>query len=111
MTEMEEGSRSWSEQFRIAAKKWVDADAAARLLEECKSATLSQRKKAFSGVPDSHAEREVKASPEWLEYLSGMVEARTKANYAKVRLEYIRMKFTEQNNKDANVRHELRLTR
>ena len=31
-----------SEQFRLAAKQWVDADAGANMLEECKSAYLSQ---------------------------------------------------------------------
>lgn len=111
MTEMDQDSRPWSEKFRIVAKKWVEADAAARMLEECKSATLSQRKKEYGGMPDTHAEREVKASPAWMEYLIKMVEARTQANLTKVQLEYIRMKFSEETNKDANARHELRLGR
>ena len=32
-----------SEQYRLIAKKWVDAKAAADLLEESKTAVLSQR--------------------------------------------------------------------
>jgi hypothetical protein len=51
----------------------------------------------------------VKASPQWKEYLSKMVEARRKANVSKVNLEYIRMRFSEQQSAEATARSERRL--
>ncbi len=98
-----------SEQFRLAAKIWVDLDSAARLLEECKTAMLAQRMKALGDIPAAHSEREVKASPGWLEYITKMVEARRDANLAKVRMEYYRMKFSEWISLDATRRAEMKL--
>ncbi len=98
-----------SEQFRIVAKQWVDADNAARLLEETKTAVLSQRMKALGDMPTAHAERDVKSSPEWHDFIKEMVEARSKANRLKVQLEFIRMKFSEQQSFEATARVERRL--
>lgn len=100
---------SFSESYRIAAKDWVELDGAARMLEETKSAVLAQRMKALGDMPAAHSEREVKASPEWNEFVRVMVESRTKANLAKVKLEYIRMKAIEQQSANANRRAEMRL--
>ena len=85
----------WSEQYRIVAKQWVDADAAADILEELKSATLSQLMSELGDMPVSRAEMQVKADNEWQSYVRQMVEARQKANKLKVQLEYLRMKFSE----------------
>lgn len=101
----------WSEQFRIAAKRWVKADAAARLLEETKSAVLSQEIARMGDVPISRAETEVKASARWRDFIEKMVEARTTANLEKVKMEFVRMKFTEWNSAEASARSEMRLTR
>lgn len=101
----------WSEQFRIVAKTWVELDGAARILEETKTAVLSQKMKHFGDKPAAHAERDVKASPEWDDFLRRMVEARTAANLAKVKMEYVRMKFAEWQAMDATARAEMRLTR
>ncbi len=98
-----------SEQFRVTAKRWVDADGAARMLEETKTSVLSQRKKALGDIPDSHAEKEVKASDEWREFIGQMVEARTQANRLKVQLEFIRMQHAEQQSMEATARAERRL--
>lgn len=98
-----------SEQFRLVAKKWVDADNAARLLEETKTSVLSQRMKALGDVPAAHAERDVKASPEWHDFIKEMVDARSAANRLKVQLEFIRMKFSEQQSFEATARAERRL--
>ena len=99
-----------SEQYRLAAKAWVELDGAARLLEETKTAVLAQRMKALGDMPAAHSEREVKASEEWGDFIRHMVEARTRANLAKVRLEYVRMKFMEWQSENANKRAEMRLT-
>lgn len=98
-----------SEQYRVAAKAWVDLDSAASLVEETKSAFLSQRMAALGDIPVSRAELTVKASPEWSDYVTKMVKARTDANLAKVRLEWVKMKFSEQQSAEATARAESRL--
>ena len=45
-----------SEQYRIVAKSWVDADAAANLLEETKSAVLSRMMLNLGDMPVSRDE-------------------------------------------------------
>lgn len=100
---------SCSEQFRLAAKDWVEADAAASLLEETKSANLSQMMLATGADSVSKSEMLAKASPQWTEYIEAMVEARRKANLLKVKLEWIRMKFQEQSSAEATARAERRL--
>lgn len=102
-------NRPISEQFRLVAKQWVDADNAARMLEESKTAVLSQRMAQLGDVPVSHAEREVKSSQEWQDWIKGMVEARTRANLLKVQLEYIRMQFNEAQSFEATKRAEMKL--
>ena len=100
---------SCSEQFRLAAKDWVEADAAASLLEETKAANLSQMMLATGADSVSKSEMLAKASPQWTEYIEAMVEARRKANLLKVKLEWIRMKFQEQSSAEATARAERRL--
>jgi len=103
----------YSEQFRVVAKQWVDADAAATLLEYTKSAILSERMQALirsePGLALNRAEASVKASEEWRDWVAGMVEARKKANLLKVQLEYLRMKFNEWQSHEATKRTEARL--
>lgn len=115
MKDMPEDERPLSEQFRIVAKAWVDADAKARLLEEMKTTRMEQQKQDLinseGDMPDSHAERRVKATPEWETYLSGMVEARTQANLRKAQMEFLRMRFTEWQDANASARAEMRLGR
>ena len=100
---------SWSEKYRIAAKNWVELDAAASLLEETKSANLSQMMLANQADSVSKAEMLAKASPRWTEYITEMVDARRKANKAKVELVWIRMRFQEQSSAEATARAERRL--
>ena|SRR5690349_9005699 len=102
---------AWSEQFRIAAKRWVQADAAARLLEDTKSAVLAQRMAELGDMSVAKAESEVKASPEWHDFITKMINARTEANLEKVKMEFVRMKFSEWQSAEASSRAELRLTR
>jgi hypothetical protein len=98
-----------SEQFRIIAKRWVDADSAANMLEETKSAFLNQLMLAQGEMAVSKAEMNVKASAEWKEYVESMVNARKDANLLKVQLEYIRMQFYEWQSHNANKRAEMKL--
>ena len=98
-----------SEQYRLKALEWADLDNAARMLDEGKTTFLAQRKAAMGDVPDSHAEKAVKASPEWSDYIKKMVRAKTLANKAKIELEYIRMRFSEWQSAEANQRIERKL--
>lgn len=98
-----------SEQYRLIAKDWVEKDSAANLLEETKSAVLSQMMARLGDIPVSHAERTVKSSDEWMDFVTKMVRAREAANLAKVRCEFIKMKFSEWQSANANRRAEMRL--
>ena len=98
-----------SEQYRLAAKDWCDKDAAASLLEETKSAILAQMMTKLGDVPVSHAERDVKSSNVWADHVSKIVGARREANLAKVKVEWIRMRFSEQQSAEATARTEARL--
>lgn len=98
-----------SEQYRLVAKEYADLDGAASMLEEMKTAVLAQKMKALGDKPAAHAERDVKASEEWADYIRKMVEARTAANTKKFKLEYIRMRFQEWQAESANRRAEMKL--
>ena len=98
-----------SEKYRLAAKDWCELDAAANILEETKSAFLSQKMAALGDMPVSKAEMQVKASAEWREFIESMVAARKAANLAKVKLEWVRMQFSEWQSAEANSRAERRL--
>ena len=101
--------RPVSEEYRIIAKQWVDADATANLLEEAKTPTLSQKMLALGDMPVNRAESTVKASQEWHDYINIKVEARKRANLLKVQLRYIEMKYGEFQSAEATARAERRL--
>ena len=111
-----ERERPISELFRIVALEWVDLNSAADIQEEMKTTFLEQWKneevlKAGGKLPDSHAERIVKAQPRWEEFIRQMCADRAAANKAKAKMEYYRMLFNEWQSKEANSRHEARITR
>ena len=100
---------SWSEKFRLDAKAWVELDAAANLLENLRSANLSQMMLSTNTEAVSRAEMLARASPQWTEYNEKMVDARRQANLAKVRMEWDKMKFQERSSAEATARAERRL--
>lgn len=101
--------RPISEEYRLVAKRFVEAEAAASLLEDTKSAALAERMAALGDMPVSKAEMTVKASTEWREHIEAIVEARKNANILKVQLEYIRMRHQEWQSAEANARAERKL--
>jgi hypothetical protein len=107
--------RPLSEQFRLVALQYADADAAASLLEETKSATVSHLiGQLIAGDPklsEARAERTVKGSAQWREYVETMCASRARANRLRLQLEYIRIKVSEWQSHEANSRHEARLSR
>ena len=100
-----------SEQWYDAASRHIAVQAAAEMLEEGKSAYLSQKMAALGDMAVSKAELTIKASAEWADYIKKMVKAREQANLAKIEAEFLRMKFSEFMSLDANARQELRMTR
>lgn len=104
-----DSNKPLSEQYAEIGAQWVDADAAATLLEDCKSAFLSQKMQFMSGQPLNRAEATIKASPEWQDYIKKMVNARKQANLLKVQMETLRMRHREWVGEDANRRVEARL--
>ena len=100
---------SVSEQYRLAARDWVDMDAAARMLEEGKTTYLAQQKAKLGDIPDSKAERTIKSSPEWADYIKKMVNTKTIANRQRVELDYLRMRHMERTSEEANARSERKL--
>lgn len=110
---MDDSNLPLSEQFRIIAKKWVDQDNAASILEETKTVVLAERKnnliKVNPKLSDAAADRQARSEPEWKEFVVAMVEARTKANLLKYQLEYLRMKHGELQSFEATKRAEMKL--
>jgi hypothetical protein len=99
----------WSEQFRLVSKRWVELDTAASMFEETKSAVLSQMMLKLGDLPVSRAEMQVKGCEEWMTFVTEMVKARAEANLAKVKMEWVRMKFSERQSEEATNRAEMRL--
>lgn len=106
---MTEDNRPWADQYREAAEEWADKESAAQLLEDMKSAVMAQKQAMLGDVPVNRAEQTVKASRDWEHYVQSCVDARKEANLAKVKVEFLRMKFQEWSNNEANKRAEMRL--
>jgi len=102
-----------SEQFRLCAREWCEADEAASLMEETRTAVLSEMiNKVISyniSMPYNKAELSAKSSPEYKDFVTTMVKLRSKANLLKVKMEWLRMKFSEWQSAEANARVERKL--
>lgn len=98
-----------SELYSEVAALWVDADAAATILEETKSAYFSQKVQSHALLPVNRAEHIVKASQDWRDYITNMVEARKTANHLKVKCDVIRMRSAEEQSAQATARAEMRI--
>lgn len=111
ITEIPARDRPISEEFRLVAKAWVDAEAAAQLLEDTKSSVLAQMILKQGDISHNKAETLSKASAEWVEHVEKIVDARKEANLRKVQMEFLRMKFSEWQASDANQRSERKMSR
>lgn len=98
-----------SKKFWEAAKNFLEHNKSASFLEEMKTATLSQMMMKLGDMPVSKAEMQVKASPEWEEYIRLMTASRASANEAKLQMEFLRMKASERMSEEATARAELKL--
>lgn len=100
-----------SEQFRIVAEEWARLDGEARLLELDKASKFSELMEPHQNLPVARAQLIVERSKEWRDFLKQMALARTEANMAKVRMQWIDKKFSEWQARDATSRAEMRMTR
>lgn len=98
-----------SEQYRLAALEWAELDSAARMLEEGKTTYLAQQKALLGDIADNKAEKEVKASKPWADYIKTMVRAKTAANKARAEMDFLKMKFSEWQSAEANARQERKM--
>jgi predicted secreted protein len=98
-----------SEQWSLAAHAHVEAEAAAQILEETKSAVLAQMMSRLGDMPVSKAEMQAKSSDEWRRHVEAIVRARQNANKLRVERDYLRMRFQEWIAADANHRTAARL--
>src|SRR3972149_9923528 len=99
---MTEDTRPWVDQYRNAAEDAADKESAAQLLEDMKSAVMAKKQAMLGGdIPVNRAEQTVKASRDWERYVQSCVDARKEANLAKVKVEFIRMRFAEEQSRAA----------
>ena len=106
---MDSSSKPLSEQYAEIGAQWADADAAASLLEGCRSAYLSQKMQLMGDKPINRAEAIVKASQDWQDYNEKMVNARKRANLLRVQMETIKMRHSVWQSEEANNRTQARL--
>jgi len=101
-------NRPLSEIYREAGEEWAAAKAKADILEDTKSAHLSQMilrlQASNSSLAHNRAETEAKASVEWTEYVHEAIEARKEANLLWVRMESVKMAYGEWQSAAANER-------
>lgn len=104
-------NRPISEIYYEIGVQWSDAEAAADIQEDLKSAFLSKEMQTWvqQGMAVNKAEATVKASPAWEDYVRQTVALRKKANYLKVQLASIKMRSGEQASEEANHRATMRL--
>lgn len=108
--ELPESERSLAEQYRLMSEEYVKAAREAWMLEELKTPTLEQYKDDLIGesgtMTDAKAERQVKASERWRDYIRGMVDAKARAESLRQKLEVIRYREREVDRRAWNQRIE-----
>lgn len=101
-------NRPQSELYREAYERFVALDAKARMLEDTKSIVFSQLCSQMAGELPGYSmakvEMKVRSSDRYEQYVRSMVDARTKANEAKVAVEVARMRYWENSQDRADER-------
>lgn len=82
-----DAARHATERLIEVGEQWADMDAAASALEETAKSVLGKLvlENASDGMPIGKAEHAARATTEYREHVDKMVEARRKANRARVR--------------------------
>jgi hypothetical protein len=104
-----------AERFRITAVQYCDADAAASLMEELKSVTLSKMKADIierdGAMADNKCELLAKCDPQWTTYIKDMCGHRARATKLKLKLEYLRILDRKEDREAWAARTEQRMSR
>lgn len=114
--QMPKAEQAISELYRMAGEKHADLEAAAKLKEELKTTFLQKWKQEVviehgGKLPDSHAERIVKAQDRWEQYIRDMCSLRAEADKAFVQMTYYKIKHWERQSLEASQRAEMRMAR
>lgn len=111
--EMPEHERPLSERMRLVGLEWSKADATAKLMEELKTSTLSKmlnKVEAQHGkLTEAKLNRIVRASDEWVAYITDMVNLRKIANDLKAEMAFLEEVKWERNDANATARAEMRM--
>ena len=73
------------------------------------SIELARRKSLLNDMTDAKAERIVRSSPEWADYIKRMVDSKTDANKARLKLKVLEMRYYENQSQNATARAEMRM--
>ena len=99
-------------QMQHLGSKWADLHAEAELLEEskkCVLATITLHFMNVEGDTKSSGEAKALAAPEYIEHVKKMVEARRRANQAKVEFEGIKTHMNLTRTYEASRRAEMQM--
>ncbi len=99
-----------SAQWYEAATRWVEAESAADLLDQTKSAVLAQMMARCQEKSVAAKELIVKAGSEWFNHVNKIAAARREANLLKVRAEYLKMLYWDQSSQAATERAHSRMS-
>lgn len=106
-------TRPISQIYAEVGEQWALAKARADILEDTRSAFLSQKimehQSRNSDLAYNKAEAFVKASLEWTDRIHETIEARKEANLLWVKMESIKMAHSEWQSQEANERMQARL--
>jgi hypothetical protein len=101
--EMPKHEQSISEQYRLIGLQW----------DELKTTTLAKMKSTLMGergqMPEATAERIVKSTPEWEQYIRDMCADEHRADRLRVQMKSLEIADSERIDKNANARAERRL--
>jgi hypothetical protein len=79
------------------------------MYEETKSSILAQKKAELGDIPDNKAERMVKSSRFWMDFITQGVNLRTEANRLKIQIEEIKMRHMINQSREATERAERKM--
>ena len=98
-------------QMQHLGQKWADAHAEAEMLEEAKKCVLATITLHYIGDGGTKAAAEVQAyaSQEYQDHIKRMVEARRRANLAKIELESIKTHLNLTRTYEATRREEMKM--
>lgn len=113
VTEMPAHEQSLAEKFRICAEEWADADAAYYLLDNTRTSIVGELVLAeqAKGATASKAEHIARSSKEYREHVEKTAAAKKQAGILRARMEYLKMRFSIWNSRDANARRERQMGR